>query len=48
MKNVRELSILIELQIEPHFFLHFILQFIWQDLAIAFKNFNKRKSKIYH
>ena len=29
---------LLKKQIEPHAFVLFILQFIWRDLAIAFKS----------
>ena len=32
--------------IEPHFFVLSILQFIWRDLAIASKSFNRRKKYV--
>ena len=33
-------------QIEPHVFVPSILQFVWQDLAIAFKNFSSTKKYV--
>ena len=44
----RYLCIILSLQkkIEPHLFVLHIPQFIWQDLKIKFKGFNRRKKYV--